>query len=120
MPSTPTPLTLTVPRWLWGIVNNVFEIERKLSIHGDPGHALRNVEKVKAALAEAGIFFDDPTGQTFDETRTDLDATISGAGTDHLVVVEVIKPIIRLGTQDSSRVMQNGIVVVQSQQQGEI
>ena len=53
-------------------------------------------------------------GQSFSETRTDLEATITGEGTDNLKVVEVIKPIIRVGDKSFSRVVQKGIVIVQS------
>ena len=101
----------------WEFLNSVFEIERKLATHGDPGNASRNVERLKDTLAEEGFFFENPMGQPFSETRTDLEASISGAGTDNLVVVEVIKPIVRFGTHDSSRVVQKGIVVVQSKEQ---
>jgi len=65
-----------------------------------------------------GLAYEDPMGQPFNETRTDLEATISGVGTEDLVVVEVIKPIIRSvsngETTGISRVIQKGIVVVQS------
>jgi hypothetical protein len=119
MLSTPGSPMLAVPRWVLSILNNAFEIERKLAKHGDPGNALRNIEKLKAALAEADFFFEDPMDQPFRETRTDLEASISGTGTDDLVVVEVIKPIVRFGNRDSSRVVQKGIVVVQSRGQQE-
>ena len=54
-------------------------------------------------------------GQVFSETRTDLEATITGQGTDQLKVVEVIKPIIRVGDSSYSKVIQKGIVIVQSE-----
>jgi hypothetical protein len=53
-------------------------------------------------------------GQIFKETRTDLEATISGSSTEDLHVVEVIKPIIRQGSRQFSRVAQKGIVIVES------
>jgi len=73
---------------------------------------------MKDAFAEFGLAYEEPMNQPFNETRTDLEATISGAGTEHLVVVEVIKPIIRVvlgeGAGEFSKVVQNGIVVVES------
>ena len=117
MQPIPRSLVPAIPKWVFGVINNVFEIERKLVTHGDRGNALKNVEKLKATLADEGFFFEDPIGQPFQETRTDLEANISGSGTNQLVVVEVIKPIVRFGTRDSSRVIQKGIVVVQSQEQ---
>ena len=50
------------------------------------------------------------------ETRTDLEASITGEGTENLYVVEVIKPIVRIGDKSFSRVVQKGIVIVQSKE----
>jgi len=109
-----------VPKWALTVLNQIYEVERKLTLHGDPGNALRNVEKLKDSLTVEGLFYEDPMGQPFKETRTDLDASISGVGVENLVVVEVIKPIIRGGNKDYSRVVQKGIVIVQSIEKGEI
>lgn len=110
---------IEVPKWALTLLNNLYEVERKVALHGDPGNASRNVEKMKAALGEEGLFYEDPMGHPFKETRTDLEATISGSGTENLVVVEVIKPIIRGGNKDLSRVVQKGIVLVQSKHEGD-
>lgn len=103
------------------VLNQLYEIEQKLKKNGDPGNLQRNVNKVKdafKALEEFGLIYEDPMNQPFKETRTDLEATISGSGTDNLVVVEVIKPIIRAvirdGAGEFSIVIQKGIVVVES------
>ena len=112
---------LEAPKWALQLLNNVYEIEQKLSHHGDPGNAKRNVEQIKETLLtgkifslDGGLFFEDPFGQDFKETRTDLEASISGESTENLVVIEVIKPIIRYGTLEYSQVVQKGIVVVQT------
>jgi hypothetical protein len=98
------------------LMNNLCDMERKLQVHGDPGNAIRNIQRIKETFLEAGIFYEDPLGQSFNETRTDLEATITGDGTDFLKVVEVIKPIIRAGDPTYSKVIQKGIVIVQSEQ----
>lgn len=105
---------IEVPKWALMLLNNLYEVERKLALHGDLGNASRNVGKMKEALSGESLFYEDPMGQLFKETRTDLEATISGAGTENLAVVEVIKPVIRYGNEDFSRVVQKGIVLVQS------
>lgn len=105
---------IEIPKFILQTLNNLYEIERKLAVHGDPGNVGRNVEKMKDAVRGAGFFYEDPMGQPFKETRTDLEATISGQGTENLYVAEVIKPIIRVGQQEFSKVVQKGIVVVQS------
>lgn len=106
--------TFELPKWAFTLLNNLYEVERKLATSGDPGNATRNVLKMKDALAEQGLFYEDPMGEVFKETRTDLEATITGTGTENLVVVEVIKPVIRFGEAAFSRVVQRGIVLVES------
>ena len=108
---------IEIPKFVLQVLNNLCDIERKLSIHGDPGNAKRNVERIKETFEDEKIFYEDPMGQSFSETRTDLEATITGEGSDNLKVVEVIKPIIRAGEQSYSRVVQKGIVVVKSTDQ---
>lgn len=108
------PLAAEIPKWVQQLLNNLYEVENKLRRGGDPGNAIRNVTKMKEAIATEGVFYEDPFGQPFDETRTDLEVTISGSETEKLRVVEVIKPIIRIGDSSYSRVVQKGIVVVQA------
>ncbi len=104
-----------VPKFVLQVLNNLCDIERKLVIHGDPGNIRRNTERIREAFEEEHIFYEDPMGERFSETRTDLEATISGEGSSNLKVVEVIKPIIRVGDKTFSRVVQKGIVIVQAQ-----
>lgn len=107
-----------VEKWLLQTVNNLYELQRKLALHGDPGNAARNVERIRGLLCEQGVSYEDPMGQSFSETRTDLDATISGASTENLAVVEVIKPVVRVDFQGISKVVQRGVVVVMDKNQG--
>lgn len=108
---------IEVPRWSLVVLNNLYDIERKLALHGDPAHAIRNVERIKEVFQQQGLFVEDPLGLTFRETRTDLEASIIGESTENLVVIEVMKPIIRLTSGPVSRVVQKGIVIVQSKEE---
>jgi hypothetical protein len=105
---------LELPKVLLQTLNQLYDIERKLAMHGDNAGVSRNVERIKDAFLNEQLFYEDPMGQPFNETRTDLDVSIAGEGAENLVVTEVIKPIIRNGTLAFSRVVQKGIVVVQS------
>jgi hypothetical protein len=133
-----------IPKSINIVINQLYELEQKLKKHGDPNNLQRNVTKMKDTFSEEGLpldgsgqlhiclSYEDPMGQPFKETRTDLDATISGPGTDNLVVVEVIKPIIRselrmsagdLSEKDKAQfmqVIQKGIVVVESQKENKV
>ena len=111
-------LTLEFPKSLLTALNQLYELEQKIKKHGDAANMQRNVTRMKDAFeelsSEYGLFYEDPMGQPFKETRTDVDATISGTSTENLVVVEVIKPVIRVGKRSYSHVVQKGIVVVES------
>lgn len=114
------PATVTVPKLVLTLLNNVYEIEKKAKNKNDPINILRNIEKIKDSLAEEGFILEDPYGQTFKETRNDLEVSISGNKTTNLMVVEVLKPIIRCEIEGFSKVVQKGIVIVASQdEQGE-
>lgn len=106
------------------ILNNTYELERKIERTGDPANLMRNIERIKNEMTDGiGLFYEDPMGQAFNETRTDLEATISGTELDNLIVTDVIKPIIRIevmqpdvkaGAPRFSQVVQKGIVVVET------
>ena len=88
-----------VPKMYLTILNHLYEIERKVGDLDEFKKISRNIQKIKDAfLLEDGneIFYEDPMGQKFDETRLDLDAHIVGENTENLVVIDVIKPIIRI------------------------
>lgn len=124
-----------IPKSVLTVLNQLYEIEQKLPKLDDSVSLRRNIDKMKDAFAEEGLpihdaggrpccvslTYEDPMGQPFKETRTDLDATIAGTGTDNLVVVEVIKPIIRVtlkgGEDGFSRIVQKGIVTVKSREE---
>jgi hypothetical protein len=111
-------IKVQIPKYIFVFVNNLFEIEKKLALTGDAGNFSRNVVKMREALEENGVTYENPQGQPFNETRADLEASISGAGTENLFVVEVIKPIIRAGASGISTVIQKGIVIVESKNIG--
>jgi len=101
-------------RRLLVVLNQVFDVEKKLQMHGDPHNIQRNINRIKDTFEELGLFYVDPTGEAFQETRTDIEASISGTGTNELKIVDVIKPIIRLGERRYSVVAQKGIAIVEA------
>lgn len=128
-------IRLAIPKSILMVLNQLYEIEQKIHKQGDPSSLSRNVGKMRDALSEEGLpigdgiggearvclFYEDPMGQGFNETRTDVEATIAGSGTENLVVVEVIKPIIRAvmrnGEGECSRIVQRAIVIVESRKE---
>ena len=111
------------------IINQIFEIERKVEKLEETNSIQRNVAKLKEIMEsqvstlfanEIGFIYENPIGQAYDETRTDCNASIAGENTEDLIITEVIKPIIRLKQSDLiqqndiTRIVQKGVVVVQS------
>ena len=133
MDNKETGLMFISPLVYSNILDQIFEIERKLEGLKEPNNISRNIEKIKVFFAEifgtpsdpeVGLFYHDPLGEKYDETRTDIDGNIAGESTDNLVVTEVIKPIIRQGDKKKltrslddfalSRCVRKGVVVVES------
>jgi len=115
---------IQIPKMFITLLNQLFEIERKLGESGEYEKISRNVERMKDVFCSeispqstnTEIFYENPMGQTYDETRNDLDAHIVGEATENLVVVDVIKPIIRVGNrqQGLTKVVQRAMVTVES------
>ena len=103
-----------IPKYIFILINNLFEIQKKIESGDDNLNIGRNMTKIIEALEEQGLTFENPLGQKFNQTRADLEATISGEGTDNLIVVDVLKPIIRMGNTNNSVVVQKGIVIVET------
>lgn len=116
------------------VLNQTFELEKKLASQPDAEHLRRHVTRIREAFSEDGLqvlsmsgplrvgfIWEDPLGQRYDETRTELEALIAGTRTDDLVVVEVVKPIIRMVFKDEGaelppQLVQKGVVVVESRE----
>ena len=100
------------------ILNQIFEIENKLSKISENNSINRNIDKLKnfyESELDDNISFiiENPIGQEYNETRTDVIANITGESVDNLIIVDVIKPIIRVKQNGTNRIIQKGIVIVQ-------
>jgi hypothetical protein len=125
-------IRIQIPKSILTVLNQLYEVEQKLKKSDSATSIGRNLAKMKDALGEEGLpgqdadggqtritlAYEDPMGQPYKETRTDVEATVSGDRTENLVVVEVIKPIIRAfwkdGQRENSRIVQQGVVIVAS------
>lgn len=106
------------PKALLSALSQLYDLEQKMLKREDLAPMHRNIGKMKDAFEELGYRIEDPQGQSYNETRVDLEASIAGSSTDDLVVTEVIKPIIRYVMRDSggeyTKVIQRGVVVVET------
>ena len=99
------------------ILNQVFDMEKKVSKLVDGKSLVRNLRRIKQSFSELGLSYYDPTGESYNETRTDCEATISGTSTENLYIEEVIKPIIRFEKEGFNRIIQRGVVIVSEKPQ---
>lgn len=119
-------VTVKVPQAYLDFMNQIFEIEKKASNLKEENSIQRNLNKIKGILEEEffkgssniGFTYHNPLGESYSETRTDCEATISGTGVDNLEIIEVIKPIIFYSYQEEEKVkkiiVQPAVVIVQS------
>ncbi len=91
---------------LYEIINQLSALEAKLNKQED---YQRYFIRCKQSFEEIGITYYAPINEKFDETRTDVEATISGLETKNMLITQVIKPII---VQDGA-IVQRGIVIVE-------
>ena len=110
---------MSIPKQYIEVLDQVFEIEKKLERINERNSIGRNVSRMKDIFehwdTESGLVYHNPLGEKFNETRIDLDASIAGSSVENLVVTEVIKPIIRHRTFSGiTTIVRKGVVVVES------
>ena len=105
------------------LLDQLFEIERKLKKIQETNSISRNINKMRdifehinsnATESNVGLIYHNPIGEPYNETRLDLEASISGKSTDNLIIKEVIKPIIRYKQGEATLIARKGVVVVES------
>lgn len=115
----------TVPKYFLSILNQLFEIEKKVAQISETNSIQRNLNRIKdifeaeitgvGEVEPTGLVYHNPLGEPYEATRTDCDATIAGENIDQLQIVEVIRPIIRLRKGGTNYILQKAVVVVESQ-----
>jgi hypothetical protein len=98
---------------LWiKMANLIFELEKKLSAQQPSTGVVRNIDRMKAVLEEAGLLLVNPIGELYYETRTDLEASIAGSANGSLIILDVIKPIVYANQDGLRSLLQKGVVIV--------
>lgn len=104
-------------------LNLLFQARKRLGRIEGTEAADRSIEALEALFAQEflpagqGFFTHDPTGEKYSDTRTDVQASMSGEATNNLRIVETMKPIISLRATSpdgasTSIIVQQGVVVV--------
>ena len=101
---------------LWQrMANLVFEMEKKNRTKDGNPSMQRVLDKMKLVIEDAGLFLYDPAGEKYAETRTDVEASISGDSAHNLVIKEVIKPVLYGNDKGKKVLLQKGVVIVSGQ-----
>jgi hypothetical protein len=96
------------------IINQVFELEKKIGNKPETQPLLRHIERIKSTFEDLGLFYHNPAGEKYNETRTDCEANIVGELAAHMVISEVIKPIVFEKTDMGHRtIIQKAVVLVE-------
>jgi hypothetical protein len=102
-----------MPQQLWiKMANLVFELDKKIGTGQPSPGVLRNIDRIKTVLEEAGLLMLNPLGEPYNEARTDLEASITGTAPGKLYVLDVIKPILYTNHEGGRSLLQKGVVIV--------
>ncbi len=96
------------------VMNQLYEIERKISQKAEMHSLQRNIDRIKNMYEEEGFFMHDPLGEPYNETRTDCEAEIGGDDVQNLYISNVIKPIIYQQAGNLKNLIQRAVVIVES------
>ncbi len=94
------------------MANLVFELDKKIAGKDTNPALVRICDKMKGVIEESGIYLYNPVGEKYSETRTDVEANISGTSLTNLIIKEVIKPVLYVDENGKRKLMQKGVVVV--------
>jgi hypothetical protein len=92
------------------LLNQLFEIEKKTRQNGID-RIDRNIERLKWLFEQEGYSYKDPTGETYNETRMDCQATILSEQ-EPFVIQDTIKPIIYQTTDGQTMIVQQARVII--------
>lgn len=119
-------VSVKVPQAYLDFMNQIFEIEKKATNLKEENSIQRNINKMKGIMKDEffkgsstiGLSFHNPLGESYTETRTDCEATISGTSVENLEIIEVIKPIIFYAYKEFDKIIkvivQPAVVIAQS------
>ena len=113
-----------VPKAYLDVLNQIFEIEKKVDSLSESNSISRNINKLKDLFESEvfksqdsenqGFIYHNPLGETYNETRIDCEASIAGNSTENLIITEVIKPIIRYRKGGQNTIVQKAVVIAET------
>jgi hypothetical protein len=92
------------------IANQVHTLEKKMAKATDSTQYTRHIQRIRQALEEMGVTYHSPEGEKYTDSRTDIEANLTGNPSDNMGITDVIKPIV----MQDGKIVQTGIVIVES------
>ena len=96
------------------IINQLFEMQAKIKEAGKAESFERNFNRLYNIFEEEGYLIQDPTGEAYNETRTDCEVSISGRLGSKMKITRTIKPIIYLRKDGHLQLLQKAVVIVEN------
>lgn len=106
------PKQIAMDKLTLNLINQLFEIERKL-IAKQIDVADRNLDRIKHDLEAHGVKVIDPTGEKYEDTRTDCQASIVGDLGRNMIITKTMKPIVIENGPNGMELIQRGTVIVE-------
>ena len=96
------------------IINQVFELQSRLAGTGSGSAFERNFNRLFHIFEEGGYLVQDPTGEPYNESRTDCEVSVSGRIGPKLTITRTIKPIIYLRKDGQMQLLQKAIAIAEN------
>jgi len=94
------------------VLNQVFEIEKKTrKSEGSGPNIQRNIARIQEAFEELGLRIYNPEGESYNELRTDCEASIAGDAGKDLFITDVLKPAILQIKDNHPTLIQKAVVI---------
>ena len=95
------------------IINQIFEIHGKIKIIGEADNFERNFNRLFSIFTDEGFIVQDPTNETYTESRTDCEASIVGNTSSKMKITKTLKPIIYKNIDGDLQLIQKAVVLVE-------
>ena len=96
------------------IINQLFEMQAKIKEKGISKDFERNFTRLFTVFEEEGYIIQDPTGESYSETRTDCEASISGRMSSKMTITRTVKPIIYQKKDGGVQMLQKAVVIAEN------
>ena len=96
------------------IINQLADIQQKLEASGQSAQFERNFNKLTYLIEEEGFVYKNPLGEKYNDSRTDCEANIVGREGKHMIITQVLKPIIYKKDSSGLSLVQKALVIVEN------